>query len=122
LNISVDKFPQIDALFQLTDVVKWEKSIQLFSDLLISNNGMPGSVRELSEKQYVDFHIASLDLLYKDDFPVPRMAAGSFYYSLEHLFYMKYKRRISFVEYGKPNQRIFNYASKIILLNSRGTY
>ena len=95
----------------LTDVVRWELNIQLISDILISKNGIPGSIRSHNEKQYVEFHLASEDLLYKDSFNLPRIAAGSFFFSLSHLFNLKYKRNIEYILYGKPSKKIFEYAS-----------
>ena len=101
----------------LTDVIRWEINVQLFSDLLISKNGIPGSIRENNEPQVVDFHLCAQDLLYKDTFNMPRIAAGAFWHSLEHVFFLKYKRRIEYNLYGKPSSKIFEYASKFKLLN-----
>lgn len=99
----------------LTDVVRWELNVQLFSDLLISKNGVQGTLRSAEEKQFVDFHLCSLDLLYKDSFSIPRFASGAFWYSFEHLFLMKHKRKVEYVLYGKPSTLIFECASKIIV-------
>ena len=96
----------------LTDVVRWEINIQLFSDLLISKNGIPGSIRNKDEKQDVDFHLCAQDLLYKDAFEIPRIASGAFWHSLNHIFNLKYKREIEYKMYGKPSNVIFDYASK----------
>jgi hypothetical protein len=98
----------------LTDVVRWEMNIQLFSDILISQDGVPGTVRSPHEAQKVEFHLCSEDLVYKDNFKLPRIAAGAFWYSLQHIFSMKYKRSIEYTLYGKPSPTIFNYASIII--------
>jgi HAD superfamily hydrolase (TIGR01456 family) len=100
----------------MTDVIRWEINVQLFSDLLISNNGIPGSIRRPEEKQFVEFHLSSKDLLYKDSFDLPRIAAGSFWFSLEHLFNMKYKRGIEYYLYGKPSNIVFTYASNYNIL------
>ena len=101
----------------MTDVIRWEMNVQLFSDLLISNNGIPGTIRSPEEPQKVEFHLCSHDLVYKDNFVLPRIAAGAFWYSLEHLFFMKYKRKIDFILYGKPSPTIFNYASNYFFKN-----
>lgn len=52
--------------------------MQTFIDLLISKDGRPGSIRGPNEKQFVDFHLSSEDLLYKDEFHTPRIAAGNY--------------------------------------------
>jgi len=59
-----------------TDLQKWEINMQTFIDLLISKDGKPGTIRNKQEKQFVDFHLSSEDLLYKDEFHTPRIAAG----------------------------------------------
>jgi HAD superfamily hydrolase (TIGR01456 family) len=110
LQMKLDKPFPIKSIFQLTDVIRWEINMQLFSDLLISNNGIPGTVRENNEAQKVSFHVACDDLLFKDDFPIPRLAAGSFSDALEHLFAHQYQRKIEKHIYGKPSQRMFHFA------------
>ncbi len=112
LQKSMRDFPVIDAIFMLTDVIRWELNVQLFSDLLISKNGVPGSIRDKDELQAVEFHLCAQDLLYKDTFEIPRIAAGAFWHSLQHIFFLKYKRNIDYKLYGKPATEIFDYASK----------
>ncbi len=113
LKISISDFIPIKSIFYLTDVIRWEINIQLFSDLLISANGVPGNIRAIDAKQHVDIHVCGKDLVYKDDFPIPRIAAGTFWHSLELLFFMKYKRKIDHTLYGKPSTKIFEYASNL---------
>ena len=113
MKTDIKDFPKFEAIFMLTDVVKWEMNVQLFSDLLISKNGVQGTVRDIDEPQSVEFHLCCKDLIYKDDFPIPRIGAGAFWFSLEHLFMMKYKRKINYSLYGKPSTVIFEHASKL---------
>ncbi len=115
LNKSLNEFLKIDSIVMLTDVIRWELNVQLISDILISKDGIPGSIRSQNEKQSVEFHLASEDLLYKDSFKIPRIAAGSFFFSLSHLFNLKYKRSVDYILYGKPSTKIFEYASNDII-------
>lgn len=62
-----------------TDIRNWEINVQIFLDLLISKDGIPGSVRSNNEKQFVEFHLAIEELLYKDEFVRPRIAGGNSY-------------------------------------------
>jgi hypothetical protein len=96
----------------LYDIGRWELNIQLFSDLLISKNGVQGTLRTLEEPQSVDLHLCHNEFDYKDDFPINRIAAGAFLSSLEHLFMLKYKRKINYSLYGKPSPLVFEYVSK----------
>jgi len=112
LKTSLSDFIPIKSIFMLTDVLRWEVNVQLFSDLLISDKGIPGTIRSRETDQFVDFHLCGKDLVYKDVFSLPRIAAGTFWFSLEHLFERKYKRGIQHVLYGKPSPKIFEYASE----------
>jgi hypothetical protein len=76
LNKPIDKLLKIDSVMMMTDVTRWEINVQLISDIMISRDGIPGTIRNLSEKQHVPFHLACIDLLYKDKFHIPRIAAG----------------------------------------------
>jgi hypothetical protein len=79
LGYKIKDFPQIHAILMATDLQKWEINMQTFIDLLISKDGRPGSIRASHEKQFVDFHLSAEDLLYKDEFNTPRIAAGKFF-------------------------------------------
>ena len=88
--------------------------MKVFSDLLISINGVPGTIRKNNEKQFVEMHIGSEDLLYKDTFILPRLAAGAFIKSLSVLFKDQYNMDFNYEQYGKPKNHIFDYVSKTI--------
>ncbi len=103
----------------LTDVIRWEVNVQLMSDIIISKDGIPGTIRESNEKQHAEFHLASEDLLYKDAFNIPRIASGSYFFSLNHLFGMKYNRSIDYILYGKPSKKIFEFAKTQIQDNNK---
>lgn len=111
---SIKRLLKIDAICQLTDVINWDINMQILCDLLISNDGIPGSIRSTGEEQKVDYHLACQDILFQDLFPIPRFACGSFFYCLQRIFELKYKRKVNFVDYGKPSKIIFNYAKKEI--------
>jgi hypothetical protein len=76
LNKPISDLLKVDSVMIMTDVVRWEVNVQLISDVLISKDGIPGTIRSLQDKQHVGCHIASIDLLYKDHFNLPRIAAG----------------------------------------------
>ncbi len=78
---------------------------------MISQNGIPGINRHPHQKQFVEFHIGSDDLLYKDTFTIPRFGAGGFVKSLLALYKEQYNTDILYKIYGKPTSQIFEYAS-----------
>lgn len=114
----ITSFPPIAAIVQLNDLVKWEINSQLFSDILISPNGVPGKVLNADEPQKVEYHLACLDMLYMDKFPIPRYACGAFFVCLENLVKMRYGRRIKYIEYGKPSTVLFDYARRQLIKNN----
>lgn len=116
---SLATYPKVSAIIQLADLNKWELNMQLFSDLLISPDGIPGKVLPKNSPQKVDYHLACLDLLYMDRFTIPRFACGSFFFCLQYLFKKKYGREIKFYDYGKPSPIIYNFAKKEILKRNR---
>ena len=79
--------------------------------MLISQQGIPGTYRKSHEKQFVDLHIGSDDLLYKDTFSIPRLAAGSFVKTVSTLLKEQYNIDILYNLYGKPGNNIFEWAS-----------
>lgn len=113
------EFLKIDSLFIMTDVEHWELSTQIFMDLLISKNGIPGNINSnylrKSFKQYVDLHVASDDLSYKDEFVLNRIGAGCFLKCLNKIYYEFYNQNIKYTCYGKPFNPMFKYAKDKIL-------
>lgn len=103
-------FLKFDSVLTMTDVSRWERSVQVLCDILISKDGIPGSIRTKDEKQVVDMHAACKDLVYKDSFSLNRIANGGFVISLETIFKKLYHQEIQYKIYGKPSRIIFDYA------------
>ena len=51
----------IKAFFVFHDVGEMEESLQIATDLLISKDGVPGSVREVDERQVVELYTTNPD-------------------------------------------------------------
>lgn len=103
-------FLKFDSVFTMTDVSRWERSVQVISDILISKDGIPGSIRKSYDQQTVEMHAACKDLVYKDNFPINRIANGGFIISLETIFKKLYNQDLHYKIYGKPTRIIFDYA------------
>jgi hypothetical protein len=52
----------IKACFVFHDVDEMEESLQIFSDLMVSKDGIPGSKRNENEAQFVNVYTTSPDL------------------------------------------------------------
>ena len=88
--------------------------MQVCSDLLISNNGIPGFNRKTNQDQFVEFHVGSDDLLYKDTFSIPRFGAGGFIKSLVAL--LSTESRL--VKYSTVQVCVFNQKGNSIKKNN----
>ncbi len=101
---------KIEAIFMLSDPTMWEENLQIMCDLIISRDGVPGSVRLPSEKQFVKFYMTNPDFLYADAFVLPRHAEGCYQYCLEGIFRRQYGREVETIVYGKPTARTYKFA------------
>ena len=94
----------------MSDPMVWEENLQLISDFLISKDGIPGTMRNKNENQYVKFYMTNPDIVYADEFPLPRIAQGSFLHCLRTLYKLMYNSEFDCVQYGKPEKITFEYA------------
>ena len=106
-------FLKFDSIFVMTDVSRWEKSIQVLMDILISKDGTPGHL-DFQDTQPVDMLVSAYDTWYKDDFPLNRLAGGGFVKSLELMFMETYQKSIDFEIIGKPSNKIFDYGKELV--------
>ena len=104
----------INSIFQITEVLHWEIPAQLCCDLMISTNGIPGTKRKDLSKQLLTYHIANPDTVYQDVFTLPRYCSGTFLWSLLHLYKRTHNASFEYVQYGKPNKTIFDFAKRRI--------
>ena len=93
----------------MSDPMVWEENLQLISDLLISKDGIPGTIRNSNEQQYVKFYMTNPDIVYADEFPLPRIAQGSFIPCLQAIFRLIYNREFEYIQYGKPEKKTYDY-------------
>lgn len=101
----------ISSIFQINDVLDWEIPIQLSCDLLISKDGIPGSLRDKHSSNNVEYHLGCEEIEYVDVFKTPRICGGSYFYSLKSLFSLLYQMSFSHILYGKPSKVVFEFAS-----------
>ena len=55
------------------------------------------------------------DIVYADEFPLPRIAQGSFIPCLQSLFKNIYDMNFEYIQYGKPEKKTFEYAGIVII-------
>ena len=112
--LNLKKFYPIKGIIQLSKITNWSIDLQLFSDLLISPNGIPGTIRKKEQKQYVDYHLFesnSLDIKNKIK-QNPIIDNGLFFPFLNYIYNRKFNTKIQFIDYSKNSNLIFDYLNK----------
>ncbi|NXI25180.1 HDHD5 hydrolase, partial [Sterrhoptilus dennistouni] len=107
-------FPTIEGVVLFGEPVRWETSLQLITDVLLSN-GNPGA--ELQEVPYPHLPIlaCNMDLLWMAEAKMPRFGHGTFLLCLESIYKkvtgkeLKYEALI-----GKPSPVTYRYAQFLI--------
>ena len=112
--LNLKKFYPIKGIVQLSKITNWSIDLQLFSDLLISPNGIPGTVRKKEQKQYVDYHLFESNTLdiKKNIKENPIIDNGLFFPFLNHIYTRKFNTKIQFIDYSKNSNLIFDYLNK----------
>ena len=112
--LNLKKFYPIKGIIQLSKITNWSIDLQLFSDLLISPNGIPGSVRKKEQKQFVDYHLFESNTLdiKKNIKENPIIDNGLFFPFLNHIYTRKFNTKIQFIDYSKNSNLIFDYLNK----------
>ncbi|KAF7236851.1 Haloacid dehalogenase-like hydrolase domain-containing 5 [Varanus komodoensis] len=107
-------FPTIEGILLLGEPIRWETSLQLITDVLLSN-GNPGT--ELATVPYPHLPIlaCNMDLLWMAEAKMPRFGHGTFLVCLENIYKkmtgkeLKYEALI-----GKPSTVTYRYAEHVI--------
>ncbi|XP_009072871.1 PREDICTED: cat eye syndrome critical region protein 5, partial [Acanthisitta chloris] len=107
-------FPTIEGVILFGEPVRWETSLQLITDVLLSN-GNPGA--ELRDVPYPHLPIlaCNMDLLWMAEAKMPRFGHGTFLLCLENIYKkvtgkeLKYEALI-----GKPSTVTYRYAEYLI--------
>lgn len=106
--------PPVHAVMMINDPTHWESNFQICTDLLVSKDGVPGSVRRADDPQFTKLFISNPDFLYSDSFALPRFAQGPFLDCLELLFKKQYGFGFEVEKQGKPERVTFDFAEGLL--------
>ncbi|NXN96610.1 HDHD5 hydrolase, partial [Rhinopomastus cyanomelas] len=107
-------FPTIEGVVLFGEPVRWETSLQLIIDVLLSN-GNPGA--ELQEIPYPHLPIlaCNMDLLWMAEAKMPRFGHGTFLLCLETIYKKVTGRELKYEALiGKPSTVTYLYAEYLI--------
>ena len=119
---------KIDAIFVFSNSQDWGLDLQLVMDLLLSRNGILGTISDKNgdpaspNRGYLQdgqpsIYFSCQDLTYAAKYPQPRMARGAFTKALEGIWaaHTGGARLIKSFVCGKPTQVTYEYAEKALL-------
>ncbi|KAI8867574.1 HAD-superfamily hydrolase [Ramicandelaber brevisporus] len=103
---------QFHAVFLWHDSYDWGLEAQVAIDLLRAEGGRLSGVQ--TNHQTMPLYTTNSDLLWANDFTLPRFGQGVFPVAMNSLFHSLTGSNLKRVEYGKPNRGTYEYAEKLI--------
>ncbi|KFO11209.1 Cat eye syndrome critical region protein 5, partial [Balearica regulorum gibbericeps] len=107
-------FPTIEGVILFGEPVRWETSLQLIIDVLLSN-GNPGA--ELQDIPYPHLPVlaCNMDLLWMAEAKMPRFGHGTYLLCLENIYKKVTGRELKYEALiGKPSTVTYRYAEYLI--------
>lgn len=115
-------FKKIDGIILLNEPLNWETSLQLITDLLITN-GMPSSAVSITPYPHIFVIACNMDLLWVSEAPIPRYGHGSFLVCLESLYKKITGNDLIYtLLIGKPSLLTYCYASEQLMKQAQNIH
>ncbi|XP_054442666.1 haloacid dehalogenase-like hydrolase domain-containing 5 isoform X2 [Pteronotus mesoamericanus] len=109
-----DDFPAIEGVLLLGEPVRWETSLQLIMDVLLSN-GSPGTGPATAPDPHLPVLASNMDLLWMAEAKMPRFGHGTFLLCLETIYRKVTGRELRYQGLtGKPSVLTYRYAEALI--------
>ncbi|KFP55623.1 Cat eye syndrome critical region protein 5, partial [Cariama cristata] len=107
-------FPTIEGVVLFGEPVRWETSLQLITDVLLSN-GNPGAEVEDIPYPHLPVLACNMDLLWMAEAKMPRFGHGTFLLCLENIYKKVTGRELKYEALiGKPSTVTYRYAEYLI--------
>ncbi|KAJ3810587.1 HAD-like domain-containing protein [Lentinula aff. lateritia] len=106
----------ISAIFVFHDPRNWGVDVQIMCDVLQSGGLLEGPYLDISTQQSNPIQVVfcNPDLLWKSDFPRPRLGQGAFKASFEAVYKMITGSEYPYVQFGKPTRPTYDYARRVL--------
>ncbi|XP_028910290.1 haloacid dehalogenase-like hydrolase domain-containing 5 isoform X1 [Ornithorhynchus anatinus] len=112
-------FRPIEAVVLLGEPVRWETSLQLILDVLLSH-GSPGGVPDATPYPHLPVLACNTDLLWMAEAGTPRFGHGTFLLCLESIYRKVTGRELIYEALaGKPSLLTYRYAQHVIQQQAR---
>ncbi|XP_026302919.1 haloacid dehalogenase-like hydrolase domain-containing 5 isoform X2 [Piliocolobus tephrosceles] len=107
-------FPPIEGVLLLGEPVRWETSLQLIMDVLLSN-GSPGTGLATPPYPHLPILASNMDLLWMAEAKMPRFGHGTFLLCLETIYQKVTGKELRYEGLmGKPSILTYQYAQDLI--------
>ncbi|XP_059040329.1 haloacid dehalogenase-like hydrolase domain-containing 5 isoform X1 [Mustela lutreola] len=107
-------FPAIEGVLLLGEPVRWETSLQLIMDVLLSN-GNPGTGLATAPYPHLPVLASNMDLLWMAEAKMPRFGHGTFLLCLETIYQKLTGKELKYEGLmGKPSVLTYQYAEDLI--------
>ncbi|KAF9921648.1 hypothetical protein FBU30_008289 [Linnemannia zychae] len=111
----VDK--PVDAIMMFHESSDWGLDIQVCLDALVSKGGKLGTIKDSEElhstKQSVPIYFTNPDIVWSNEYPVPRLGEGTFRVCLENIFRNLTGQRLEYTSFGKSMKPTYQYAESV---------
>ncbi|KAI7862556.1 HAD-like domain-containing protein [Spinellus fusiger] len=104
----------IDAVMMLHDAIDWGRDLQIMLDALCAQKGVFGTEKTDFTTQQLPIYFSNNDIIWSTDFPVSRMAQGSFKVALESLYETLTGQTLRSTSFGKPHGATYAYAEHVL--------
>jgi len=107
-------FPKIDAVVLFGEPVRWETSLQLLIDVIISN-GQPSSAPQGVPKTNIPILACNMDLQWMAEAVMPRFGHGAFLHCLETLYKKITSNELAYTGMiGKPSEITYRHSEHVL--------
>nr|XP_044993039.1 haloacid dehalogenase-like hydrolase domain-containing 5 [Jaculus jaculus] len=114
MHLPRNDFPAIEGVLLLGEPVRWETSLQLIMDVLLSN-GNPGTGLATAPYPHLPVLACNMDLLWMAEAKMPRFGHGTFLLCLEAIYRKVTGKELRYEGLmGKPSILTYQYAEDLI--------
>ncbi|XP_018417587.1 PREDICTED: cat eye syndrome critical region protein 5 [Nanorana parkeri] len=112
-------FPTIEAIVLLGEPVRWETSLQLILDILLSS-GKPTEWQAQPPYPHIPVLACNMDLLWMAEAKMPRFGHGTFLVCLETLYRKITGKKLCYEALiGKPSMVTYGFAEQLVIRQTR---
>ncbi|CAR24105.1 KLTH0F07810p [Lachancea thermotolerans CBS 6340] len=112
-DVDFSKVP-IDAILVFADSRNWAADQQIILEILLSKNGVMGTVAKDPSDNKVGLYFAHSDFVWATDYGLSRYGMGALQVSIAALYQEHTGRELQVTRFGKPQRGTFRFAEKVL--------